>query len=132
MLRAINPVSCGNPIGPYNNGLLAPAGQLLAIAGQAGTHPSGEIVSKQAGLQASAIFGKISSILEAAGGTTSDLIALTIYLRDAADYSAVNEARKAHLVEPYPVSATVTGIGFLSEDMLVEISALAVVGASRP
>ncbi len=51
---------------------------------------------------------------------------MTIYTRAAESYPGVNAARKAYFAEPYPTSATVTDIGFLTPGMEVEISALAV------
>ncbi|WP_076998100.1 RidA family protein [Variovorax sp. KK3] len=129
--QAIDPAGIKRPIGPYSNGLLAPPGRLLAIAGQSGVVED-TTSPPDAAAQADVIFRNIRTIVEAAGGSMSDLVSLTIYLRDATSYAAVNDARKRHLAAPYPASATVTGIGFLTPGMAVEISALAVIAGAAP
>lgn len=129
--RAINPPSLPKPIGPYSNGLLAPPGRLLAIAGLAGVGADGRAALGVAN-QTRIIFENMRTIVEAAGGTMQDLISLTIYLKDGATYGEVSAVRKEFLSEPYPVSATVTGIGFLTEGMDIEISGLAVIPTGQP
>jgi 2-iminobutanoate/2-iminopropanoate deaminase len=123
----VNPQGTVPPIGPYSNGLIAAPGRLMAIAGQGGLSPDGELVGPGAREQTEQIFENFKTILAAAGGSMSDIIQMTIYTRTAASYAEVNEARRKYFVEPYPTSATVTDIGFLMPGMEVEISALAVV-----
>ncbi len=122
----VNPEGTVAPFGPYSNGLIAAPGRLMALAGQGGVKPDGQLVGPGAREQTEQIFENFKTILAAAGGSLSDIIQLTIYTRSAEDYADINAARKAYLTPPYPTSATVTDIGFLTPGMLVEISALAV------
>jgi 2-iminobutanoate/2-iminopropanoate deaminase len=76
-------------------------------------------------------FGKIEKVLHAAGGTLDDIIKMTVFLRDVADYEAMNRARKARLAGIDYASSTVIA-GLVAAEALVEIECVAAIGGSAP
>ncbi|MFM7146680.1 MAG: RidA family protein, partial [Actinomycetales bacterium] len=69
----------------------------------------------------------LNSALAAAGGSLADVCEVTVYLRNIADYQSVNEVRLRYFPSPAPASTLVEVSRFVSDDYLVEISAIAVV-----
>src|ERR1700761_2436743 len=78
MNTPINPRELGTPRG-YSNGMLAPPGRMLAIAGQIGWDGSGKLVSDDFAQQFNRALGNVLAVLHEAGGVPSDLITLRIY-----------------------------------------------------
>lgn len=118
-------------IGPFSQALLGKAnGRLLAISGQGGFGLDGKLVATGPGCiaaQTERIFENIRHLLQSVGGSMKDLLSLTVYLKDEADYAAFNRMRMKYLTAPFPASATVAGIGFVVDGMAIEISAVAVI-----
>jgi len=86
-----------------------------------------------AGGQAQVVFDRLAAVLAAAELSLSDLVSLTIYVRElASNFAAVSAVRDARLAEPGPSSAFV-GVAELVEDgCLVEISGIAASRAPDP
>ena len=77
--------------------------------------------------QARQAFSNLRTALEAAGGTLSDVVQLTIYLTDADDFAAMNEVYGALFEYPYPNRATVVVKALLVPGMHIELVAQAVI-----
>ncbi|MFM0094314.1 RidA family protein [Paraburkholderia nemoris] len=77
--------------------------------------------------QARQAFSNLRTALEAAGGTLSDVVQLTIYLTDADDFAAMNEVYGELFEYPYPNRATVVVKALLVPGMHIELVAQAVI-----
>lgn len=73
------------------------------------------------------VFKNIAAVAEAAGGSLSQIVKLTIYLVDMENFSVVNEVMKEYYEEPYP-ARTIVAIKQLPKNALVEMDALMVLG----
>ncbi|HEY51116.1 MAG TPA: RidA family protein [Dehalococcoidia bacterium] len=69
---------------------------------------------------------KIKTILAKAGATLSDVVQVTVFLRDASERDKHAEIRAKYFKEGQPAS-TLVGTDFIFKEMLVEINAIAVV-----
>ena len=65
--------------------------------------------------------------LEAGGARFEDVVKVTNYVLDAAEYPKVAPIREEYLREPYPASTLVEVKGLLYPELLIEIEAIAVV-----
>ena len=106
-------------------------GQLLQVAGQIGTDPvTGDYVGTDVGSQTLQALQNINAIIEAGGGTFDDVISLRVYLRDSADFPAMNAAYDsfvpAHTPSGVLPARTTVVVGFAAPQIEVEIDALAV------
>jgi len=81
--------------------------------------------------QAKVIFGKIKSMVEAAGGAMSDVVKITIFLTRIANNTKVWEARREFFTGDFPASTLVEVSALAAPEILVEIEAIAHIGKGR-
>jgi enamine deaminase RidA (YjgF/YER057c/UK114 family) len=77
--------------------------------------------------QASFIFQKIDSALQAAGASLKDVVRTRMYLINVADWEAVCRAHSEALSDVLPVSTLVEVSALITPEMLVEIEVDALV-----
>jgi len=87
------------------------------------------IVGDNAYEQSKVIFDKIKALIEAAGGTMTDIVKVNIFLADINDRQQVWEARREYFDGDFPVSTLLEISRLVHPDMLVEIEAVGVLGA---
>ena len=128
-LSIINPEELGAPRG-WNNGMLAPAGRLLFIAGQTARDRSGQVAGGDFAAQFDQALANVLAVLREAGGEPGDLGRLTIYVTDIAQYRAslqpLGEAYRRRMGRHFPAMALVEVTSLVDERALVEIEATAV------
>jgi len=101
-------------------------GQLLFISGQI-AYDNGVLVGPGDPLeQCRQCFRNIAAFVEAAGGTMDNVVSLNIFLSDIRFRQASMDARAEVFSTPGPSATVVGGADFAFEDLLVEISAMAV------
>ena len=99
-------------------------GDTLYISGQIPLDPiTQEVVEGDARAQIERVFLNLSAIVEAAGGSFSDIVKLTVYLIDLGDFPIVNEVMGEMFNEPYPSRAAV-GVAALPKGVSVEVEAV--------
>lgn len=79
--------------------------------------------------QAKIIFGKIRSLVEAAGGAMPDIVKMVIYMVDISRNTEVWRARSEFFSGDFPVSTLVQVAALGTPEMLVEIEVIAHIGA---
>ena len=126
----INPESLGAPSG-YSNGLLAePGGRLLFIAGQIAWNNRHEIVSDDFVEQFDTALGNVIAVVNEAGGNSSDIARLIIYVTDKNEYrertSEVGGRYRKHMGKHFPAMVLVQVAGLLDDAAKVEIEGIAV------
>ena len=124
--QSITSVAAPAAIGPYSQAIRA--GDLLWLSGQIALHPAtGAIEGTTAADQAERVLANLEAVLEAAGASFENLVRCTIYLKDLADFAAVNAVYARHMPDPPPARATVE-VSRLPKDALVEIDGVAWLG----
>ena len=128
----IAPPGWAKPRG-YSNGMRA-RGELVAVAGQIGWDEAGHLVGDTFAAQFERALENVVTVVMAAGGQATDLIALTIYVTDCKEYEAnlreVGEAYRRVVGKHFPAMALVEVAGLLEPGAKVEIQGLAAVEAS--
>ena len=123
--QPIVPKGAPPPLAPYSPGFRA--GGLVCTAGMLALDASGALVGEgDAGAQTRQVLENIGDILEEAGGSLADIVFNTIYLKDLADYAAMNEVYAAFFPADPPARACVQA-GLVRPEFLVEIAAMAVI-----
>ncbi|MEM7377183.1 MAG: Rid family detoxifying hydrolase, partial [Pseudomonadota bacterium] len=74
------------------------------------------------------VFDNVKAVCEAAGGDLSQVVKLTVYLTDLANFPAVNDIMAEYIEQPYPARAAV-GISALPKGVDVEIEGILVLDA---
>jgi reactive intermediate/imine deaminase len=110
-------------IGTYSQAVRS--GDTLYLSGQIGLDPaSGQLVEGIEN-QIQRVFGNLKAVAEAAGASLGDVVKLTVYLTDLANFARVNEAMARYFKQPYPARAVV-GVASLPRGALVEADAIIV------
>jgi enamine deaminase RidA (YjgF/YER057c/UK114 family) len=132
--RAVQPPGWPRPSG-YSNGMAA-RGEVLAVAGQIGWDEQQRLVSTEFGPQFRRALENVIAVVRAAGGQATDVVSMTIYVTDVADYRAdvaqLGLAWREVVGRHFPAVALVQVAGLLEPGARVEIQALAVLAGKEP
>jgi 2-iminobutanoate/2-iminopropanoate deaminase len=116
------------PIGPYSPAIVA--GGLVYVSGLLGTGADGQLVGPDVTSQTKRILDRMKEILEASGSSMAQAVSVSVYLKNALDFDALNAAYREYFRESPPTRTTV--VTDLLNGALVEISAIALPnGAAR-
>src|ERR1700733_9897967 len=107
------------PLGPKS---------LIFVSGEVGRDASGSIVKGGFEAEARQCFENIRHALESAGATFRDVVRITAYLKDLADYPIYAKVRTETFGADWPASASV-GVSDLLLGAKLEVDAVAVVNA---
>lgn len=98
------------------------------LSGQVGLDPETMELVQGTREQIERVFVNLRAVAEAAGGDFSQVVKLTVYLTDLANFPLVNEVMGEHFSEPYPARAAV-GVSALPKGAEVEIEGIMVLDA---
>lgn len=111
-------------LGPYSQGIVA-SGEMLFVSGQIPFTKEGEFVGEDITLQTKQCMENIGAILKEAGYLFSDVVKMSLFLKDLGDFEKVNEVYGAYFDEVPPARACVQ-VAKLPKDVSIEIEAIAV------
>jgi enamine deaminase RidA (YjgF/YER057c/UK114 family) len=130
MSETIHPAGWA-PARGYANGMLAPHGRLLAVAGQIAWDAQQQVVSDDFPAQFEQALANVVQVVTSAGGLADQIISLTIYVTDKQAYlyhlREVGAGYRRVMGKHYPAMALVEVKGLLEPRAKVEIQALAVI-----
>ena len=110
-------------IGPYSQAVIH--GGLIYTAGQIALDPTTmEIVKGGIAEQTERVLDNLQAVLEAAGSDFAGVLKTTVFLRDMADFAAMNEVYARRFGSHRPARSTVAAAG-LPRNVLVEIEVVA-------
>src|SRR6266436_9689116 len=130
--KAVTSKDLGPALGMYSHGMIAPAGEIVVVAGQVGMNRSGKLVGPgDVAAQTKQALDNVGSVLEAAGCGMGDVIRFQTFLTHASDIEGFMQAR--HEVFPrhfpggtYPPNTLLIVSRLVKPELLVEIEAMAV------
>jgi len=128
-IRRINPPELGSPPG-YSQIVEVRGANLFFIAGQTALDGAGALVGKNDfAAQAEQVFRNLGTALQAIGCTASNLVKLTVFLRDMSNLPAYRDARNRFFATVTPPAAPAITLVEVSKlygpDFLIEIEAVA-------
>ena len=130
-IERINPRELGRPSG-FSHAIAASGGRLVFLAGQTGYGADGQIMPGGVVPQFERAISNLLTALRAAGGEPRDLVTLTIYAVDLADYRAhgreIGKVWQRLYGRDYPAMAAVGVSRLWDTDALIEVQGTAVVG----
>jgi 2-iminobutanoate/2-iminopropanoate deaminase len=104
--QAIVTQAAPRAVGPYSQAVAA--GGLLFCSGQIGLDPAtGRLVEGGFEAEAERVLDNLEAVLAAAGTGLGDVLKLTVYVTDLAEFPALNRICEKRFDEPYPARATV-------------------------
>jgi 2-iminobutanoate/2-iminopropanoate deaminase len=107
-------------IGPYSP--YAKKGGFIFVSGQLGIDEEGKIAGDIEKQTRKAIENLIA-VVEEAGGKAENIVKVTVYLKDIADFNIMNKVYAEYFVKNPPARTTV-GVAALPREALVELDAV--------
>ncbi|MGZ8436074.1 MAG: RidA family protein [Candidatus Binatia bacterium] len=112
-------------IGPYAQAIQA--GEFIYTAGQIPIDPqTGNLIAGGIAEQTRQVLENLKAVLEAAGSSLDKVIKATVFLKNMADFAALNEVYGEYLGAAKPARSTVA-VAELPRGALVEIDFVALV-----
>jgi enamine deaminase RidA (YjgF/YER057c/UK114 family) len=135
-VRLSNPETMFKPTAGYSQIAEISGGKLVYIAGQVALDHEGKLVGKDDfRAQVQQVFENLKVAVEAAGGTTKDIVKLNYYCADSVDpdaIPAVREIRDRYVNTAAPPTSTFVVVRRLVRpEWLIEVDAVAVVPNKR-
>jgi len=122
-IEVVNP---GSPVaGPYSPAIKA--GNLLFISGQIAKQGATDIKE-----QTQSCLESIKTIVEAAGGTVSNIVKMCVFMTNIKDFGKMNRVYKKFFEDngnpkKFPARSTVEVAALAIESLLIEIEAIALI-----
>ncbi|MGE0407539.1 MAG: RidA family protein [Candidatus Korobacteraceae bacterium] len=123
MREVISTDQAPKAIGPYSQAIKA--GGFVFVAGQIAVDPaSSQLVQGDVRVQTEQVLKNMSAILAAAGTNLEKSVKTTVYLKNMADFAAMNEVYSQFFTVNPPARSTVE-VSQLPRNMLVEMDVVA-------
>ena len=129
MTTAIRVRTEPDPFEPFFISQAFRVGDLVITSGQAAIDSGGNLVGLgDFDAQAEQTFRNVEAVLNAAGSDLSEIIKVTIYLTDMANFPKIMELRQKWFSKPYPADTIVEVKSLALPELEIEIEAMAVAG----
>jgi enamine deaminase RidA (YjgF/YER057c/UK114 family) len=130
-VERINPSELARPSG-FSHAVSVTASRMVFLAGQVGMDRDGKLVAGGVVAQFEQALANLLTALAAAGGQPDDLVSLTIYIVDMADYQVhgkqIGAVWRRLVGADYPAAAGVGVTQLWDPEALVELQGIAAVG----
>lgn len=124
-MKTIATAAAPQAIGPYSQAVVHNG--LLYTAGQIPLDPASmEVVAGGITEQTEQVMKNLAAVLTAAGSGLSDVLKTTVFLKNMADFTAMNAVYGKHFGDHHPARSTVE-VAALPKGVAVEIELVAVV-----
>lgn len=126
--QEVRSAELAEPNGHFAQAISAPAsGRLLFVSGMTARNAEGGITGVgDVRAQTQQVCENLDAAVRAAGGTLEDIVRVDVYVRDISDFDAIHEVRRRFFTGLAPASTMVEVSGFVKEEYLIEINAIAV------
>lgn len=114
--------SAPKPIGPYSQAIKV--GKFIFVSGQIGINPKDGTIPPTTEAQFIQIMENIRNILKSANSDLSNVVKVTIYLKDMNDFQVVNDLYSQYFTKDYPARETIE-VSRLPRDARIEVSVIA-------
>ena len=128
--KIVSPSVSEPPPNTFSNCLVV--GAKVFLSGMTASGADGRAIGgEDMAAQARVVLTKIRHLLEAAGATMGDIVKLTVYVTDISRRPEINRVRPEFFADPFPCSTLVEIKALVNPDLLIEIDAVALIGAGE-
>ena len=75
--------------------------------------------------------GQLGAVLAHAGGGFDDVVSVIVYVTELSELGTIHEVRREFFTPPYPASTLIEVTALVFPELLIEISAVAVIADDR-
>jgi len=123
MREVISTKDAPQAIGPYSQAIKANG--LVFTSGQIAIDPATQqVIPGDVAIQTDRVLKNLAGILKAAGSSLEKVVRSTVFLKNMADFAAMNEVYGKYFKSAPPARSTVE-VARLPKDVLVEIDVIA-------
>jgi len=122
-MKSIHALEAPKALGPYSHGVMKNG--IFFSSGQIGINSVRNELPESFSEQAEQVMCNLGSILKAADLTFSNVMKVTVYLKDLNNFDQFQEIYKKYFVEPYPARDTIE-VSRLPKNAAIEISLIAI------
>ena len=116
-----------DPYEPFRLALGYRVGDLLFVSGQASIDENAQLVGEgDFDAQSEQTFLNLKRVLEAGGSSLANVVKVTIFLTDMANFPKIVELRGKWFTAPYPADTIVEVSSLAFPELMIEIEAVAV------
>lgn len=126
----VSPSALPKPFGVWSPAILcSDARRTLYISGLTSRDSSGAVVGEgNYAAQTRQICENLKATVEAAGGSLSDIVSVTVFVVDIEQFDAIHRVRREYFPKEPPASTMVQVSRLVEKKCLIEINAIAVIG----
>jgi len=125
MKEIINTSSAPNPVGPYNQAILA--GDTLYISGQIAINPeTGQLITDTIEAESHQVLKNLGQILEKAEMTYENVVKCSVFVKDMHQYERINAVYAEYFRESTAPARELVEVANLPKFVNIEISLIAV------
>jgi 2-iminobutanoate/2-iminopropanoate deaminase len=115
-----------DPMEPFHIAQGYRIGDLVFTSGQAAIDQTGSLVGVgDFDAQAEQVFRNLEEVLRQAGSSLAQVIKVTIYLTDMANFPKIVALRQRHFTAPYPADTIVEVTSLALPELEIEVEAIA-------
>ena len=120
-----------DPMQPFNISQGYIVGNLVFTSGQAAIDEEGNLVGiGDFNAQAEQTFRNLAAVLQQAGSSLAQVIKVTIYLTDMANFPSIVALRQQYFTQPYPADTIVEVKSLALPELEIEIEAVALIAGN--
>ncbi len=116
------------PIGPYSQAVKV--GKFIFVSGQIGINPETGKIEEGLEAEFNQVMENIKNILKEANSDFSNVVKVTIFLKDLSHFDIINKLYSNYFTNEFPARETVE-VSRLPKDAKVEISVIAISKGSK-
>ncbi len=132
MKTAFQPLGVWRAFGSNSMGLVVDKGRQVLLGGQVAWDDRRHVVGVgDMRVQARQTFRNIQASLAAVGGEMDDVVSIVTYVTTPDGLRDIHEVRTEFFSPPYPVSTLVQVAALVEQDLLIEVTATAIVPEDR-
>ncbi|HEX3497774.1 MAG TPA: RidA family protein [Stellaceae bacterium] len=132
MIDAFNPPDVWAPFGAFSMAAIQGDGQVVHLKGQIALDRDGAVVGAgDMRAQTRQVLENIRTVLAGLGGAMGDIVSLTHYVTDIAEFMTTGDIRREFFAAPFPVTTTVQVVALYRPELVVEITAIAEIPRDR-
>jgi len=121
-INAIHTDAAPAPIGAYSQAVKI--GNMVYLSGQIPkSAKTNQMITGDIIAEVEQIFDNLTAVAKAAGGALNQIVKLTIFLTDLADFAVINNVMMARFQLPYPARSTIQ-VAALPAGARVEVEAI--------
>ncbi|GKU85022.1 RidA family protein [Niallia sp. NCCP-28] len=121
-MKVVQTNAAPQAIGPYSQGIIV--NNMFYSSGQIPLTAEGILVDGDVQAQAHQVFKNLHAVLEAANASFETVVKATVFIKDMADFSAINEVYGEYFQTHKPARSCVE-VARLPKDVLLEIEVIA-------